>query len=58
MEHLQRLKQRCRVVQASAKQLLRAIEEETHKDDVSCDHLRELLSTLSVKEKNLLEVEN
>lgn len=56
-ERLQTLKQRRGVVRASATKLLRTIEEEICKDDVSCDCLRELLSMLSVKETNLRELE-
>lgn len=37
--------------------LLWSIEEETSKDDVSCDRVRELLSMLSMKETTLLELD-
>ena len=56
-ERLQRLKQKRGVVRASTTKLLRVIEEETSQDDVSCDRVRELLSMLSVKEANLLELQ-
>ncbi|XP_054628394.1 uncharacterized protein LOC129179316 [Dunckerocampus dactyliophorus] len=56
-EHLQRLKQKRGVLRASTTKLLRAIEEETCKDDASCDRLGELLSMLAEKETNLKELE-
>lgn len=51
------MKQKRGVIRASATKLLRAIEEETCTDVVNCDRLRELLSMLSVKETNLLELQ-
>ncbi|KAK0137861.1 Pro-Pol polyprotein [Merluccius polli] len=55
-EHIQRLKQRRGVLRASTTKLLKIIEEETGKDNVSCDRLRELLSMLSSKQHDLLDL--
>lgn len=56
-EQIQRLKLRKGVVLASTTKLLWTIEEETRRDNVSCDCLQEMLSMLSAKKQNLLELD-